>query len=128
MIINDCPFCLIEDYDVISSNEFIISILDKYPISPGHMLAIPRRHVISVFETTKEEQNALLEEIEQAKIWIERKYTPDGYNIGINDGTAAGQTIMHLHVHIIPRYRGDLSDPRGGVRWVLPEKANYWSD
>lgn len=66
--------------------------------------------------------------MEQAKTWIERKYAPNGYNIGNNDSVAAGQTVMHFHLHIIPRYKGELLDPRGGIRWVLPEKANYWSE
>lgn len=127
MITNNCPFCHIKANEIVSSNRFAIIILDRYPISPGHMLVIPKRHVASVSEITKREQRALLDAIGLAKTWLERKHKPDGYNVGINDGIVAGQTVMHLHVHVIPRYKGDLSDPRGGIRWILPEKADYWS-
>lgn len=82
----------------------------------------------SFFETTKEEKIALLNGIEQAKALIDKELSPDGYNIGINDGEAAGQTIEHLHIHLIPRYKGDSPDPRGGIRWIFPEKAKYWED
>ncbi|MCM2288105.1 MAG: HIT family protein [Sulfuritalea sp.] len=101
-------------------------IRDAYPISPGHTLIIPRRHVGSFFEIATEERDALLALLEEAKRHIDQEFQPDGYNIGINDGPAAGQTVAHLHIHLIPRYAGDRSDPRGGVRWVVPEKAKYW--
>lgn len=121
-----CPFC---DYDLSRpalSNEHALAIYDGFPISPGHALIIPKRHVASFFELTVEEQRAMLEllaEIRQ-KLLVERN--PDGFNIGINDGAAAGQTVMHLHIHLIPRYAGDQLDPRGGVRWIFPDKAAYW--
>jgi diadenosine tetraphosphate (Ap4A) HIT family hydrolase len=87
---------------------------------------IPKRHIGSWFETTPDEQNAMLNLLERAKIVLETEFKPDGYNIGINDGPTAGQTVPHLHMHLIPRYKGDLTDPRGGVRWIIPEKAKYW--
>jgi diadenosine tetraphosphate (Ap4A) HIT family hydrolase len=87
---------------------------------------IPKRHIGSWFETTPEEQSAMLNLLERAKIVLETEFRPDGYNIGINDGPTAGQTVPHLHMHLIPRYKGDLTDPRGGVRWIIPEKAKYW--
>ena len=102
-------------------------ILDSYPVSPGHSLVIPKRHVGSFFDTTDSERTAVLALLDLAKSRIEQVHNPDGYNIGINDGAAAGQTIAHLHVHVIPRYAGDRPDSRGGVRWVIPEKAEYWS-
>ncbi len=89
---------------------------------------VPRRHVASFFEATSDERAALLNALDRAKHAIEREHHPDGYNLGVNDGQAAGQTVFHLHVHFIPRYRGDREDPRGGVRWILPDKAAYWSD
>jgi diadenosine tetraphosphate (Ap4A) HIT family hydrolase len=83
--------------------------------------------VRSLFELNEEERLAVLELLERAKERVAAQHRPDGYNIGINDGAAAGQTVMHLHVHLIPRYRGDVADPRGGVRWIFPDKAPYWN-
>jgi diadenosine tetraphosphate (Ap4A) HIT family hydrolase len=74
------------------------------------------------------EKTAILQAMDEAKASLDREFSPDGYNIGINDGEAAGQTVMHLHVHLIPRYKGDTEDPRGGVRWIFPEKAKYWKE
>ncbi|GAB3361525.1 HIT family protein [Giesbergeria sinuosa] len=101
--------------------------MDGFPVSPGHSLVIPKRHVGSFFEVSPDERTALFELLEQAKQSVEAELHPDGFNIGINDGPAAGQTVPHLHIHLIPRYLGDLADPRGGVRWVIADKANYWS-
>ena len=95
-------------------------------MSAGHSLIIPRRHVASFVEATLEERNAIFELLGHAKTGIDKEHRPDGYNIGINDGAAAGQTVMHLHVHLIPRYRGDTADARGGVRGIFPGKAAYW--
>lgn len=97
-------------------------------MSIGHLLLIPHRHVASWFEASPEEQLELFQSIEQAKEIITARYQPDGFNVGINIGTAAGQTVPHLHIHVIPRYQGDVADPRGGVRYVIPEKANYLKD
>jgi len=102
-------------------------IRDGYPVSPGHTLVIPKRHVGSFFQVTPDERSDLLALLDDAKAQMGLEFKPDGYNIGINDGPAAGQTVPHLHIHLIPRYDGDRADPRGGVRWVIPEKANYWS-
>jgi diadenosine tetraphosphate (Ap4A) HIT family hydrolase len=92
---------------------------------PCHSLAIPKRHVGSFFEATASERTALLALLDKAKGLVEQDHTPAGYNIGINDGAAAGQTVPHLHIHLIPRYTGDQDDPRGRVRWVIPDKADY---
>ena len=102
-------------------------IRDGFPVTPGHSLIIPKRHISSFFDTTPDERDALLSLLDQAKQLAAEEFKPDGYNIGINDGAAAGQTVPHLHIHLIPRYAGDLDDPRGGVRWVIPDKADYWS-
>ena len=102
-------------------------ILYGYPVSPGHSLVIPKRHVGSFFEVTQFERAALFALLDRAKELVAHQHQPDGYNIGINDGAAAGQTVPHLHIHLIPRYDGDQPDPRGGVRWVIPQKADYWT-
>lgn len=99
---------------------------DQYPISPGHTLIIPVRHVASLFELSADEQTEMWKLVAVIREQLQQEFTPDGFNIGLNDGIAAGQTVMHAHIHVIPRYAGDVPDPRGGVRWVLPEKAKYW--
>jgi diadenosine tetraphosphate (Ap4A) HIT family hydrolase len=123
----ECPFCTLPASRIITENEHAIVILDGYPVSPGHSLVIPKRHVESYFETTESERVAVLALLDKARSLVEQGRRPAGYNIGINDGAAAGQTIPHMHLHLIPRYIGDRVDPRGGVRWVIPEKADYWS-
>lgn len=115
------------DSRIICANEYAIVVRDGFPISLGHTLIIPRRHVGSFFQITSDERNGLLELLEKSKPLLDMEYQPDGYNIGINDGASAGQTIPHLHIHLIPRYSGDMKDPRGGVRWIIPDKAVYWS-
>lgn len=121
-----CPFCTLPLERIIDSNDLALVIRDGYPVSPGHTLVIPKRHIGSWFEITSEEQNAMLDLLRKAKAVLEEEFKPDGYNIGINDGPTAGQTVPHLHMHLIPRYKGDLEDPRGGVRWIIPGKAKYW--
>lgn len=122
-----CAFCTLPPPRILIETGLAIVIRDGFPISPGHTLVIPKRHVASFFEITHEERNELLALLDFAKSQLDNEYYPAGYNIGINDGTAAGQTVPHLHIHLIPRYTGDLPDPRGGVRWIMPEKADYWS-
>ena len=123
----NCVFCTLPRERVRLENVHAIAIRDGYPISPGHTLIIPRRHIASVFEATAGEWLEFLVLMDLAKQVLEEEFHPDGYNIGINDGAAAGQTIPHLHLHLIPRYEGDRDDPRGGVRWIIPEKADYWT-
>ena len=106
----------------------MIAICDGYPVSPGHALVIPRRHIPSLFDATEPEQSALLSMVNSTKAIIDERHHPDGYNIGVNVGAAAGQTVFHLHLHVIPRFVGDVKDPRGGVRHVIPAKANYTLD
>lgn len=122
-----CPFCTIPKERIILSNSFGVVIRDGYPISPGHTLVIPQRHIGSFFELQPQERDALLSLLEESKRGLDKEFQPDGYNIGINDGPSAGQTVPHLHIHLIPRYSGDQADPRGGIRWIIPEKAKYWS-
>ncbi|MFH0967955.1 MAG: HIT family protein [Methanobacteriota archaeon] len=120
-----CPFCTPGPDEIILENGSAYARFDKYPVSPGHLLIIPKRHIPSIFESTSEEINDLWDLVTMAKQVLDEKYSPDGYNTGINDGEFAGQTIMHLHIHLIPRYKGDMDDPRGGVRGVIPEKQKY---
>ncbi len=120
-----CPFCTPPADRIFHAGRLTLGLWDGFPISPGHALLIPKRHFASWFEATAEEQAELLAVIEQARGEIERQHRPDGFNVGINIGRAAGQTVPHLHVHVIPRYEGDVADPRGGVRYVIPSKANY---
>ena len=122
-----CPFCSLPESRIVESNEIGWVIRDAYPVSPGHTLIIPKRHVGSFFDLTADERGELLALVTSAKTQIDADHRPSAYNIGINDGPAAGQTVPHLHIHLIPRYDGDRDDPRGGVRWIIPEKADYWS-
>lgn len=124
---SDCPFCAPDAARVLHELPLVYILRDGFPVSAGHALVIPRRHVRSFFETTADERLQILAALDYAKFLVESQHAPDGWNIGINDGFVAGQTVPHLHVHLIPRYAGDRADPRGGVRWVLPEKADYWS-
>lgn len=122
-----CTFCTLPVSRVVGQNRHAIWIRDAYPVSLGHSLVIPKRHMGSFFDARQEERTALLELLDLAKAAAVSEFQPDGFNIGINDGAAAGQTVPHLHIHLIPRYAGDQEDPRGGVRWVIPDKADYWS-
>lgn len=106
-------------------HELAFSARDSFPASPGHTLVIPRRHVASFFELTHEEVAACMELVQEEKKLIDAEFKPDGYNIGVNVGSAAGQSIFHVHIHIIPRYQGDVENPQGGVRHVIPKKAHY---
>lgn len=121
-----CPFCPPQERETLDSHPLALAIADSFPISQGHSLIVPRRHIPSFFDLTLEERLAILELLDRVKRLLDRRYAPHGYNIGINDGPSAGQTVMHLHAHIIPRYGGDMDDPRGGVRWIFPHKAAYW--
>jgi diadenosine tetraphosphate (Ap4A) HIT family hydrolase len=123
---NHCPFCTLPASRVIDSNSMGVVIRDAYPVSPGHTLVISRRHVSSFFGIAEAERTGLMDLVVSAQALLQREYAPAGYNIGINDGASAGQTVPHLHIHLIPRFAGDVPDPRGGVRWVMPDKAKYW--
>ena len=127
MTVKPCAFCTLPESRIIDAGTLAMVVRDAFPVSPGHTLVIPKRHVGSFFDLTELERQDLLSLLDKAKLVIDQEFKPDGYNIGINDGTAAGQTVPHLHIHLIPRYNADLPDPRGGVRWVIPEKADYWS-
>ncbi len=124
-----CPFCdiekLIDEDRIIYQDSTWIAILDNYPVSKGHTLLIPKRHCKTYFDLNFIELESVGVTIGVIKRLLDTKYKPDGYNIGINCGEAAGQTVMHCHIHIIPHYNGDCENPRGGVRGVIPEKQHY---
>ncbi|MBD3236506.1 MAG: HIT domain-containing protein [Candidatus Eisenbacteria bacterium] len=122
-----CPFCHPDPGLVVVRRDHALALRDAFPLAPGHTLIVPARHVASWFDTTEEERRDILELLSVVREQLEEELHPDGYNIGINDGAAAGQTVMHLHVHVVPRHRGDVPDPRGGIRWIFPDRADYWS-
>lgn len=120
-----CPFCNLVPDSIIYEDELVAAFWDVFPVSPGHALLVPKRHVCTWFDANQTEQVQLLRGVDRVRQIIEQRYSPSGYNIGVNVGQAAGQTVFHLHLHVIPRYEGDTPDPTGGVRHVIPEKANY---
>lgn len=122
-----CPFCVLEPHRILAEDELTVVYKDGFPVSPGHAVVIPRRHFATLFEATQAEQMALLQAVFACKRILDEAHHPDGYNIGINHGVAGGQSVPHLHIHVIPRYLGDRENPKGGVRWVLPDKARYWA-
>ena len=123
------PFLSVPEEDRLCENSWCFAIFDSFPVSVGHVLVVTKRVVETWFDCTAEEQGALMDLVNVAKDLLEKRLNPrpDGYNVGFNAGAAAGQTVGHVHVHLIPRYAGDQADPRGGVRWIIPEKADYWS-
>jgi diadenosine tetraphosphate (Ap4A) HIT family hydrolase len=121
-----CSFCTINPARIIVVTDYAMAIIDGFPISPGHTLIIPKRHIASLFEATAVEREALFDLLADMRKSLMTDRNPNGFNIGINEGADAGQTVMHLHIHLIPRYTGDMPDPRGGIRWIFPDKAAYW--
>ena len=127
-MVDACPFCEPAAERIFISCDSYWVIWDGYPVSPGHALIIPKEHVSDWFTASTSVQSALSAAISDVKNEIEKYHKPDGYNVGFNSGLAAGQTVDHLHIHVIPRYDGDMPDPRGGIRHVIPEKGNYKAD
>ena len=122
-----CPFCAPPRDRLFLETPIVYALWDGYPVNPGHALLIPCRHFASWFEATDDERSALLSILDAARAEVDRLYNPDGYNIGFNTGAAAGQTVFHLHIHLIPRFAGDVSEPQGGVRHVIPSRGRYLS-
>lgn len=125
---DSCILCNLPQSRVAWSSPMVLATWDGFPVSPGHALIVPRRHVGRWDDLTPEEKIAVLNGIDAIRSIISDQHSPDAFNVGFNDGPAAGQTVMHFHVHVIPRYEGDVADPRGGVRWVIGNKAVYWTD
>lgn len=121
----NCQFCNPHMEKIVMKNDLCYAMWDQFPVNNGHLLIIPFRHTENYFTLTFDEKSAILMIIDKSKEIIDKKFKPAGYNIGFNVGKAAGQTIMHCHCHLIPRYLGDVSEPRGGVRGVIPEKRDY---
>src|SRR5688500_4594400 len=122
---HDCPFCTTPDDAWLHSAPLVRALWDRYAVAPGHALIIPPRHVAAWCDASTAERSAMLEMVDVIRLIIDQKHSPDGYNLGLNIGAAAGQTVDHLHLHVIPRYLGDVPDPRGGVRHVLAARGNY---
>ena len=112
--------------ELVASNALAAAFADGFPLTPGHTLIVPRRHEPDFLALSPAEQAAIWALVPEVRRHLEARLRPDGYNIGVNVGEAAGQTVGHAHLHVIPRYRGDVPDPRGGIRWIIPDKARYW--
>lgn len=123
-----CPFCDLDKSQIHLEADFAAAFPDAFPVAEGHTLVIPKRHVASLFELRDDEQQAIWKLVALVRARLLAELAPDGFNVGVNDGPAAGQTVPHAHVHVIPRLNGDVPDPRGGVRWVVPAKAPYWQE
>lgn len=125
-MLDSCPFCAVEgSREILASSASSVAFYDGFPVSPGHALIVPRRHVASFFDLTEEERADLFRVADEVRQIVDERYHPDGYNLGVNVGEAAGQSIFHVHLHLIPRYAGDVPNPRGGVRGVIPGKQSY---
>jgi diadenosine tetraphosphate (Ap4A) HIT family hydrolase len=123
---HSCPFCDPPEEQILFASEAAISIADAFPVSCGHTLVVPRKHVRTIYELRALEQQTLWTFGAEVRTYLVDKYNVEAFNIGLNDGVAAGQTVSHAHIHVIPRRPGDVHDPRGGIRWVVAEKALYW--
>lgn len=122
----ECPFCSpSKNSELVTESAMAYAILDRYPVSLGHTLVIPKEHVADYFDLSFKSKTSCLFVMDRVKWLLDQQYKPNGYNIGINIGQEAGQTIPHVHIHVIPRYQGDVVDPVGGVRTVIPGKGNY---
>lgn len=120
----DCIFCAPER-EVLAENVQAIAVFDSYPVSPGHALILPRRHVVTVWDLSEAEYLACYALVRELKPVLEARFRPDGFNVGVNCGEAAGQSVWHAHIHVIPRFAGDTPFPKGGVRHVIPLKGSY---
>jgi len=123
-----CFFCDVKnlnDNQIIIENDFFISRYDDFPISPGHCEIFPKEHIVSFFEFNSEQLKSVFDLIKETKKILDEKFSPDAYNVGINEGEAAGRTQHHVHIHLIPRFTGDVENPCGGVRNIIPKKADY---
>jgi diadenosine tetraphosphate (Ap4A) HIT family hydrolase len=123
-----CLFCQnpsVFNKDLVREFKHCYVLRDQYPVTKGHLLIIPKEHIENWFKASPDMQKYLMDATNEMKEWLDKEYQPDGYNVGMNCGWVSGQTIMHLHIHLIPRYQGDVSNPRGGVRGVIPSKQSY---
>ena len=123
---HDSPFYPIAPERMLLETRRCVAFLDTNPVSKGHALVVAKTVTASLFDLPAEVQAQLWETVRRVREILIKRFRPDGFNIGINDGPAAGQTVPHAHVHVIPRYLNDVADPRGGIRWIIPPKARYW--
>lgn len=123
-VLTDCLFCK-PQREILVANEHAIAVFDTYPVSPGHSLILPRRHVVTVWDLSEEEYAACYALVRELKPVLEARFSPDGFNVGVNCGEAAGQSVWHAHIHVIPRFKGDTPNPKGGVRHVIALKGSY---
>jgi len=121
---NDCIFCR-PQREILASNAHAIAVFDTYPVSPGHSLILPLRHVVTIWDLREDEYLACYALVRELKPVLEARFKPDGFNVGVNCGEAAGQSVWHAHIHVIPRFKGDTPFPKGGVRHVIPLKGGY---
>ena len=126
---SQCPFCerIAEREDLYAMTEFAVAFPDGFPVSDGHTLVVPKRHVARTEQLERAEWAGLFDLVREVSRELASLPGVEGVNIGVNSGEAAGQTVGHAHVHVIPRRPGDVEDPRGGIRWVIAEKADYWT-
>ena len=122
----ECPFCDIAKESVVAESRHALAIRDRYPVSCGHTLVVPKAHAETLFAQSAEIQADIWRLVAKVRDELQSGFNPDGFNVGLNEGRAAGQTVQHAHVHLIPRFDGDVADPRGGIRWIVPENAAYW--
>jgi diadenosine tetraphosphate (Ap4A) HIT family hydrolase len=123
----DCPFCEVAAERVVAESALTLTIRDTFPVSPGHTPIVPKRHFADLFDATADEIAEIWEALRHAADDLVTRHHPNGFNVGVNIGAAAGQTVMHLHVHLIPRYARVQPDPRGGIRRIIADLADYWS-
>lgn len=122
----ECIFCNLDpNREIIAQNDLALAFFDAFPVNPGHALIIPKRHVADYFDLTADEVAAVQALLREVKAIVEKRFNPDGYNIGVNVNAAAGQSVFHVHMHLIPRYKGDVENPKGGVRGVISSKQKY---
>lgn len=124
MTTSDCIFCN-PHREVIAQSKHCLAYLDKFPVTKGHALVVPRRHVVTIWEMTDEEYTDAFFLARNVKEILNEQFHPDGFNIGVNCGEFAGQSVWHAHIHVMPRYKGDIENPRGGVRHIIPGRGNY---
>ena len=121
-----CTYCSLAQARIVEESALSIAFKDAFPVSDGHTLIIPRRHTASFFDLTLQEREYMMNLMARVKLKLQDEFNPQGFNVGVNEGFAAGQTVMHTSMHLIPRFKGDVTDPRGGVRWLFPDKAVFW--
>ena len=122
----ECPFCTLPEERIWLETDRVVAVPDYYPATDGHCLVLPRVHIASLWDLSPEEHAEVWDLVAEVRDLLVERHSPDGFTIGVNDGLAAGQTIPHAHVHVIPRHLGDVSDPPGGLRGILPHNARYW--